>query len=280
MYRQIALSKKSKDYHRVVWREFLADAVKTYRMTRVTFGVGCSSHLAIRSLQEAIVNSPNPQTSAAILKDIYVDDLISGAKNEEEAWQLIQDIIETLAKSCFPLRKIASSCRAIVNRLPESFRENATAFEFNDSDEHVIKTLGVHWSVKSDTLGFTVPHLDKEPCSAKDKKKLTRQANAQRKTAALEAKRQLPSTAHKITKLGSSGKRGSNDSERIPNEGTDPQINRNEGNDPRGPILDVCTRVLEPEDVFCEPQSSETAETRRIFPPLTKRGPFGHCKDI
>jgi hypothetical protein len=129
MYRQIAQHPKDRDYHIIIWREFMKDKVQTYRMTRVTFGIGSCSHMSIRSLQEAIIHAKDDETIAAILDDFYVDDLLTGAKNEEDAWALMQSIIEALAKACFPLRKIEPSCTLLVQRLPEAERENATAFE-------------------------------------------------------------------------------------------------------------------------------------------------------
>ena len=52
MYRQVELSKKDKDYHRIFWRFDRQQPIDTYRMTRVTYGVANSSFHAIRSLVE------------------------------------------------------------------------------------------------------------------------------------------------------------------------------------------------------------------------------------
>jgi hypothetical protein len=157
----------------VLWREFLSEQIEIFRMTRVTFGIGSASHVSIRSLQEAIEHAKDAETIAAVLHDFYVDDLLTGANSAEEAWELIQKIIECLRKACFPLRKIASSSQEVTRKLPKSEREHADAFEFGEED-HIIKTLGVNWKPQGDTLGFTVPYLDDNPSSAKDKKKMKR----------------------------------------------------------------------------------------------------------
>ncbi len=46
MYRAVLLTDNDKDLHRLVWRNSIAEPLKDYRMTRVTFGVSASSFVA------------------------------------------------------------------------------------------------------------------------------------------------------------------------------------------------------------------------------------------
>jgi hypothetical protein len=53
MYLQVALAQKERDFHRVLWMDKKGNLL-TYRMTRVTFGLGPSSHLSIKSLLKTV----------------------------------------------------------------------------------------------------------------------------------------------------------------------------------------------------------------------------------
>ena len=51
MYRQVQLDTEDKDYHRLLWKEPNSTDIKTFRMTRVTYGIASSAFLSIRPLQ-------------------------------------------------------------------------------------------------------------------------------------------------------------------------------------------------------------------------------------
>jgi hypothetical protein len=95
MYRQVALQKHDKDFHGILWTDDVNTPVQTYRMTRVTYGIGSSSHQAIHALQDSAAHAPDIQTSNCIRLDFYVDDLISGANSIAEARVLIRNVIHT-----------------------------------------------------------------------------------------------------------------------------------------------------------------------------------------
>ena len=56
-YRQIALSKEAKDFHRIVWRPDSNEELQHLRMTRVTYGIClafCHSMRSLRSVADGI----------------------------------------------------------------------------------------------------------------------------------------------------------------------------------------------------------------------------------
>ena len=145
MYRQVAFDESDRDFHRILWRDFLTDEIRELRMTRVTYGVASSSYHSTRALQESgKTNGPNPNIVNVILNDFWVDDLLSGADTLEEACVLKDDLIETLNKNCLPLRKWSSNEPQLVTRLPKDLQEAGKAYEINDKT-HQIKTLGLTW---------------------------------------------------------------------------------------------------------------------------------------
>ena len=118
MYRQVGLDKSDRDFHRILWRDYVTDEIRELRMTRVTYGVASSSYHSTRALQESGRNyGPNPNTVNGILNDFWVDDLLSGADTLEEACVLQDNLVETLNKNCLPLRKWSSNEPQLVTRL-------------------------------------------------------------------------------------------------------------------------------------------------------------------
>ena len=80
MYRQVALDKSDRDFHRTMRHDYVTDEIRELRMSRVTYSVASSSHHSTRALQESGKNHrPNPNTVNVILNDFWVDDLLSGA---------------------------------------------------------------------------------------------------------------------------------------------------------------------------------------------------------
>ena len=145
MYRQVALDKSDRDFHRILWRDYVTDEIRELRMTCVTYGVASSFYHSTRALHEsAKTNGPNPNTVNVILNVFWVDDLISGADTLEEACVLQDDLIETLNKNCLPLRKWSSNQPQPVTRLPKDLQEADKAYEINDKT-HPIKTLILTW---------------------------------------------------------------------------------------------------------------------------------------
>ena len=106
MYRQVELDKAHRDFHRILWR-FTADGpVETLRMTRFTYGVASSSYHSIRSLREcANLSEVSTEVQRAILRDFHVDDILTGANSIDEARILQKQLVETLKRGRFDLRK-------------------------------------------------------------------------------------------------------------------------------------------------------------------------------
>ena len=158
MCRQVELNEKHRDYHRPLWRFSPNEDVQTYGMTRVTYGVASSSYHTICSLSEsAKVDDTPSETSKAILRDFYVDDILTGAPSEQEAKQLDSSLINTLK-----MGQVEGSGR-VANRksrsLPPEYREANEDLEFLQ-DKHTIKTLGIVWNPKFDVFHFKVKQID------------------------------------------------------------------------------------------------------------------------
>ena len=160
MYRQLQLDDEDKDFHRVLWKNPNDTEVKTYRMTRVTYGITSSSYHSIRPLKALADSCTHSNLRPAINNDMYVDDLLTGASDVEHTTQLQDEIIATLKTACFDIRKWTSSVSSLVERLPTSLRETPDEMIINSND-YGVKTLGIKWSPVPDHFTFTVC-LDKD----------------------------------------------------------------------------------------------------------------------
>ena len=159
MYRQVELSLEDRELHRILWRKNPTEPILTYRMTRVTYGVASSSFHAVRSLLDCAKFPNTPEmVKEAIERVFYVDDILTGAKNLEEAKLLQTGLIETLKQGQFDLRKWTCSDPRLTLGLPPECREASENFQFLN-ENHTIKTLGIVWSPIKDKFTFTVKHL-------------------------------------------------------------------------------------------------------------------------
>lgn len=106
-----------------------------------------------------------PNAKMAITNDMYVDDLITGADNEQDAAKLQQQISTVLARGGFELRKWASSSAAVLQSIPASHRESKELLQFDDCDS--IKALGIYWFPTQDLFGFVVKIPESSDSSTK-----------------------------------------------------------------------------------------------------------------
>ena len=83
---QIELQPEERDVTRFLWikdskQSPTPENIITYRFTRVPFGIICSPFLLGASIKHHLENDGDP-TNLQLLKDMYVDNLITGANNE------------------------------------------------------------------------------------------------------------------------------------------------------------------------------------------------------
>ena len=107
MYRQIKVYPEDKVYQKIIWRETPNESLKIYELNRVTFGTASAPYLATRTLHQLADDErdSHPLASAALKRDFYVDDLLTGAQSLQDAIKLRDELINLLRKGGFNLRK-------------------------------------------------------------------------------------------------------------------------------------------------------------------------------
>ncbi|XP_053956260.1 uncharacterized protein LOC128861907 [Anastrepha ludens] len=89
---------------------------------------------------------------SVILKDFYMDDLLTGASSKEELRLLQQNISEILREGGFELRKWASNCAELIASISNA-STNISHYIVDDKDVHA---LGLIWNTEGDYLTFTI----------------------------------------------------------------------------------------------------------------------------
>jgi hypothetical protein len=167
MYRQIRIPSIDADRHRILWREDPSHPIKEYRLTTVSYGTASAPYIAVKVLQQLAVDEREslPLASEVALNDFYVDDLMSGADNMEEASKVQSELLQLMGRGGLELRKWSSNSEQLLNKLPDELREKKKNNHHNtdscvemsiQQEDSSIKTLGIRWNTTRDTFQFKV----------------------------------------------------------------------------------------------------------------------------
>ncbi|XP_063915614.1 uncharacterized protein LOC135131698 [Zophobas morio] len=151
MYRMILVDPEHcKRFQRILWRFNSTEKIQTYQLNTVTYGFASSPFLAIRCLQElAKTEAVNfPDSYKIILRDFYVDDLLTGCDSMESAYKIRDEVTEILRKGGFELRKWSSNIKEL---LPKNCTQSKTVHLISQPEK---KTLGLCRNSESDTIKF------------------------------------------------------------------------------------------------------------------------------
>ena len=118
----ISVAKKDRDVLRFLWyKNVHADQLDLMelRFARVVFGVSSSPFLLNATIRHHLerYEAAQPDLIKKLLKSLYVDDLATGAEDEEQAFQMFTMSKEILKEAGFNLRKFYSSSAALQARV-------------------------------------------------------------------------------------------------------------------------------------------------------------------
>ena len=156
MYRQILIHPKDRQYQRIFW--YHEGAVRIFELNTVTFGVSSAPYLAIRTIHQLADDEKAlfPQASAILKRDLYVDDLLTGSDSLQEILRFRDEIIMLLKRGGFHIRQWASNHDHALDNLDEKVLHLNSTTE----DDSVLKTLGVSWISRRDTLVYSVNTIE------------------------------------------------------------------------------------------------------------------------
>eukprot|EP00731_Ephydatia_muelleri_P013896 Em0007g1206a len=173
----ISIAPKDRDVLRFLWIDSIDKVlprIMTFRFKRVVFGVSASPFLLNATIQHHM-KSYETEDAAFVrrfLRSIYVDDVVSGAKDLKEASAFYHKCKSRLLAGGFNLRKIISNSAQLQHRASHKELEVHQAVKVEDVEEedqsyakntlgdkqatssHEHKVLGVNWSFKKDEFVF------------------------------------------------------------------------------------------------------------------------------
>ena len=142
------------------------------RFCRLVFGLRRSPSIQGATLTHHLDAHKDSQVELVelIRKSLYVDDLLTGADNVQEGFELYQESKELMAKGAFNLRKWNSNCNEESVAQKKTEKPNAEVEEEDESfikstvgptrtADTLVKTLGVCWNTATDEISFDFTEL-------------------------------------------------------------------------------------------------------------------------
>jgi hypothetical protein len=162
MFRQILMQESHRDYQRILWSDDQSKPLEIYRLKTVTYGTAYAPFLAVRSLQRlAHENIQNyPLASKIILRDFYMDDLLTGTNSLNEGIQIRDEIASILKDGGFQLCKWASNCAELLPKSTDLFEISKFITLDLQADT---KTLGLLWNCATDKLKYNISDFSTNP---------------------------------------------------------------------------------------------------------------------
>ena len=155
MYRMVLVEPSQRSLQKILWRSNPNEELKEYELNTVTYGTRSAPYLAIRCLKQLGLENleEHPRAAQVILKDFYVDDMLSGASTREEAVQLGIEVSNILKSGCMILRKWISNDPVVVQSITGVDNASSEVY-FGEKDQN--KTLGLYWSFRKDVLMYSI----------------------------------------------------------------------------------------------------------------------------
>lgn len=155
----VSMAKDDRDSLRFLWVDDVLKEnprIMTFRFTRVVFGVSSSPFLlnaTIRYHLEAYLEA-HPVIVERLLKSFYVDDVITGASTEGEAFSLYQEAKEILKAGGFNLRKFFTNAVMLQMKIdscesPSSGEESVAVVPVPVDETYASTVLGPNQKVHS-----------------------------------------------------------------------------------------------------------------------------------
>ncbi|XP_036148457.1 uncharacterized protein LOC118647518 [Monomorium pharaonis] len=153
MYRQIIIHEEDQDLQRIYWFDD-HQTPHSYRLTTVTYGLNCAPFLALRVIEQLIIDEGHqfPKAVPALSKGRYVDDIFGGADSIEETMEIINQLTLLCTAGGFPLQKWNSNSQEILRRMAVTPNKDVPIIQSHSSR---VKTLGLCWRPETDEFEFT-----------------------------------------------------------------------------------------------------------------------------
>ncbi|XP_064482842.1 uncharacterized protein LOC135395675 [Ornithodoros turicata] len=159
---QITVREEDRNALRYLWYETKPEAgmplppVESWRMTRVPFGTTASPFLLAATLRShfKMMEEEYPETARLLSSHMYVDDLITGANDVQEAQKIAKEATAILEQAKMRLHKWATNHSDVRESLHAESGERALG-----DPKDMQKVLGISWLPDTDVLTFGMSDL-------------------------------------------------------------------------------------------------------------------------
>ena len=181
----IGIEEIDRDMMRFLWFENVHDPnpkVAEFRFTRLMFGLRSSPAILGATINHHLefYKETHPETVKTIKDSLYVDDLVSGAPKDDQAFEIYQNTKRVMSDGGFNLRKWCSNSASLVeainkaettfestqkNHFPAvtdeslSYAKATTNPDSNVSKDKCAKVLGSIWDMDSDEFQFNLSSI-------------------------------------------------------------------------------------------------------------------------
>nr|XP_041633409.1 uncharacterized protein LOC121503245 [Drosophila kikkawai] len=154
MYRCVRIAEPDSYLQCILWRDSRQEEIRVYRLDTVTYGTKPASFLSVRAMHQLAEDEKAsfPLGAKILLRDFYVDDLITGGNSTQDVLEIMRQTTGLLERGNFKLRKWCSNDPALLQQIPEAERDSFLKF---DDGSDITKTLGLAWDSSSDVLLFS-----------------------------------------------------------------------------------------------------------------------------
>ncbi|XP_039303397.1 uncharacterized protein LOC120357307 [Solenopsis invicta] len=158
MYRQIFVHEDQTALQSILWREDPTTDIEEYELLTITYGTKPASFLAVRCLHQLaeLEKEKFPKAAEVVLKDFYMDDLLTGGNSIEEVKELKNQLIGLLAKGGFELHKWNTNVVDTKEKDPNK-NKSVNLHKLEES-----KLLGIRWNPSSDAFHYEVESRDEK----------------------------------------------------------------------------------------------------------------------
>ncbi|XP_058816580.1 uncharacterized protein LOC131679848 [Topomyia yanbarensis] len=156
MFHQISVNRNDQQCQRFLWRDGEQDrSPDVYAMKVMTFGASCSPSCAqyVKNHNAQRFQKQFPRAAEAIVKEHYVDDMLSSEESEEDAVQLAKNVRYVHAEAGFEIRNWLSNSQRVLRELEARPGEKSLNLSNEMGTE---KVLGMWWCTATDTFTFKV----------------------------------------------------------------------------------------------------------------------------
>ena len=96
-------------------------------------------------------------------RDVYVDDILTGAATQEEASKIQQQLIEICRAGGFPLKKWSATDPELLKDIPAEDKLRADLRTWEPHESHTM--LGLRWHPSADQFAYAMREIQPQPAT-------------------------------------------------------------------------------------------------------------------